>query len=240
MVLISRKLSLLSSLLAIVLIGGASWAFAHGPGPTPETIHACVNNNNGAISIGEVCQGNSSPLDWNGIGPQGPTGEPGPAGPVGSAGPQGPQGEKGEPGDAINAERGPSLAEIGSPWSLTRRPPDNSGRSNFDFVPTDAFLVIDHVSIDLITTGPVDPDSFVFFRFSSGTASVSFPVQPLTPGGTHFVAIQSFNTPIIFSPGNPISTDVFAKNFPAGVTLNFPAASGVTLQGRMIPIQVTE
>lgn len=220
-----RMLGLLGSLLAIALVGGASWAFAHGPGPTPDVIHACVNPNNGEIRIGETCPGNWTALDWNGTGIQGPVG------------PQGPQGERGEPGETVIVDRGPLLTEIGRGWQLSRRPPDNSGRSDFNSVPSDVYLLIDHVSIDLVTTGPVDSDSIVHFRFAGGSAGVEFPVRPLTPNGTRFFVIRSFNPPIILNPGNPITTDVWALDFPAGVTLDFSRATGVTLQGRRVPVQ---
>jgi hypothetical protein len=94
---VSKKF-LVGFLLTVLVFGGAAFAFAHGPGPQDEIIHACVNNNSGEIKIGEDCKKNWSPLDWNGVGPQGPQGEPGPQGLQGEPGPQGPQGEPGPQG----------------------------------------------------------------------------------------------------------------------------------------------
>ncbi len=61
-----------------MLIGGATLALAHGPGPFNEIIHACVQDTGGNIKVGEDCKNNWSPLDWNGgIGPKGDIGPAG-------------------------------------------------------------------------------------------------------------------------------------------------------------------
>lgn len=88
-----RLVGITSTLLAIAIVGGAAFAFAHGPGPSNDIIHSCVNNQSGDIKIGEDCKNNWSPLDWNGVGPQGPQGPSGPPGPQGEPGPQGPPGK---------------------------------------------------------------------------------------------------------------------------------------------------
>ena len=63
--------------LAIVLVGGVTWAFALDG----NTIYACVNNSSGEIKIvgsSDDCKKNETSSSWNIVGPQGP---PGPQGP---------------------------------------------------------------------------------------------------------------------------------------------------------------
>jgi hypothetical protein len=89
----SNRFIVISVVLAVVLVGGAAWAYANG-----GTIRACYNNNSGEVKIVESsddCKNNETFLEWNSTGPQG---EPGPAGPQGETGPQGPQGEPGPAG----------------------------------------------------------------------------------------------------------------------------------------------
>ena len=91
---------------------------AHTGAVVDEVIHSCVNNSSGEIKIadaGDKCKGNSDPLDWNAVGPQGDTGATGATGPTGPkgntgatgatgpkgpSGPSGPQGKIGPPGPA--------------------------------------------------------------------------------------------------------------------------------------------
>jgi hypothetical protein len=90
---ISNKL-IASVLIAIILVGGATWAFASGG----VTIRACVEPGNGSIRIVQSlndCLPSEQPLEWNIVGPPGPQGEQGPPGPQGEQGPPGPQGEPG-------------------------------------------------------------------------------------------------------------------------------------------------
>lgn len=89
-------------LLAIVLVGGATWAWAQGG---DDTIHACVNNSSGEIKIvgsDDTCKQNETLLTWSIAGPtgaQGDTGDPGPQGPMGDSGPAGDDGATGATGD---------------------------------------------------------------------------------------------------------------------------------------------
>lgn len=69
-----------------------------------EVIHACVDNDSGALRIvtaETVCNADETPLEWGVIGlegPEGPQGEQGPAGSQGPLGPVGPQGAQGPAG----------------------------------------------------------------------------------------------------------------------------------------------
>ncbi|TEU19094.1 MAG: hypothetical protein E3J21_04580 [Anaerolineales bacterium] len=90
-------------LLAIVLVGGATWALADDG----NTIYACVTPG-GTIRIvagEEECRGQESPESWNRTGPSGPMGPTGPTGAKGDQGdqglmgPTGPTGDKGDQGD---------------------------------------------------------------------------------------------------------------------------------------------
>jgi hypothetical protein len=79
---ITRRYVILGTLLAIVLIGGATWVFAY----QPFDYAACVNNNSGTIfMIGpdEECGPNAAKIEWNQVGPPGPQGEQGEQGPPG-------------------------------------------------------------------------------------------------------------------------------------------------------------
>jgi hypothetical protein len=74
-------------LLAIVLVGGATWALANDD----NTIYACVSPAGMVriVSDPTECRQAETPYSWNMEGPQGPPGE------------DGPQGEKGDPGDPV-------------------------------------------------------------------------------------------------------------------------------------------
>jgi hypothetical protein len=79
----------------ITVLAVPAMVSAHGAGPTPGIIHACVNENSGTIKIvgpTDECRNNWVPLDWNAVGP------PGPQGPVGPEGPEGPPGPVGDNG----------------------------------------------------------------------------------------------------------------------------------------------
>lgn len=74
------------AVVAIMLVTGVIVAGAHGGGPKRKVIHACVDDQTGAIQIvggNDHCGAGESPLDWNGKGPKGPQGPPGPAGETG-------------------------------------------------------------------------------------------------------------------------------------------------------------
>ena len=85
---IANRYYVVGLLLALALVAGTTWAFAHGG--DPDLIHACVNNNSGEIKIvgpDESCKNNQYPLDWNIEGSTGPPGPPGgPPGPPGLSG----------------------------------------------------------------------------------------------------------------------------------------------------------
>ena len=81
---ISKRFVVISALLVVVLVGGATWALANDD----NTIYACISPA-GMIRIvdaDEECRPGEEPLDWNKQGPEGPQGE------------QGLQGEQGPPG----------------------------------------------------------------------------------------------------------------------------------------------
>ena len=76
------------ALVSAMLVTGVVVAAAHGGGPNRQVIHACVDNQTGAIEIvnaNDHCGAGEDPLDWNGKGPPGPQGPPGPAGESGFA-----------------------------------------------------------------------------------------------------------------------------------------------------------
>lgn len=89
-------------LLAVgILLGTGASALVSAHGGNTTLIHACVNNNMGAIRIigpNDTCANNETPLDWRIQGEPGSIGPQGPQGPVGSQGPQGLQGETGPQG----------------------------------------------------------------------------------------------------------------------------------------------
>ncbi|HET7236894.1 MAG TPA: hypothetical protein VFK59_10745, partial [Actinomycetota bacterium] len=71
---------------ATMLVAGVVVAVAHDGRPTKKVIHACVDDQTGAIQIvggNDHCAAGESPLDWNGKGPRGAQGPPGPAGETG-------------------------------------------------------------------------------------------------------------------------------------------------------------
>lgn len=78
---ISRTALVLGAMLLVALVGGGTWALAHGG--DPSLVHGCVDDVNGALRVvspdGE-CSKKETPLDWTiqgPAGPQGPQGEPG-------------------------------------------------------------------------------------------------------------------------------------------------------------------
>ena len=76
------------ALVAGMLVTGVVVAAAHGGSISRRTIHACVDNQTGAVEIvhaGSSCGQGADPLDWNGKGPRGPAGPPGPQGSDGFA-----------------------------------------------------------------------------------------------------------------------------------------------------------
>lgn len=86
-------------LLAIVLVGGATWAWAQNGN---EVIHACVHKQTGSTRIvsdaSECIQNVEVHAWWNQVGPPGEQGPPGVQGPQGPEGPPGPAGSQGPPG----------------------------------------------------------------------------------------------------------------------------------------------
>jgi hypothetical protein len=103
---ISKRFVVISALLVVVLVGGATWALANDD----NIIYACVSPASmiRIVDADEECRPGEAPLEWNITGPQGPQGlqgEPGPAGPQGEPGPAGPQGEPGPAGP--QGEQGP-------------------------------------------------------------------------------------------------------------------------------------
>jgi hypothetical protein len=67
--------------LALVLAGAATWAWAQGG---DVQYYACVNNSSGTIHMvapGDTCNNNEERVVWNSRGPTGPQGEQGPPGP---------------------------------------------------------------------------------------------------------------------------------------------------------------
>lgn len=89
----SRLLIGLGLLLAIVLLGGATWAVAQDD----NTIHACANPSGvlRLVASHDDCRPQETPYEWNIVGPIGPQGPQGPEGPQGPQGPEGPQGPDG-------------------------------------------------------------------------------------------------------------------------------------------------
>jgi hypothetical protein len=87
------------TVLVLVLVGGATWAWAQSDGQ----IKACVKDGKvTALGLADqvTCDEDKKEetLLWNIVGPPGPQGEQGPPGPQGEQGPPGPQGEQGPPG----------------------------------------------------------------------------------------------------------------------------------------------
>lgn len=106
---ISNKIVLIGSLLAILLIGGATWVFAQSSGQ----VAACVKSSNGKVSTlgfdeNVSCSKNETKIIWSITGPAGPPGPQGPPGNDGAdgeTGPQGPAGPQGAPGKLTGVER---------------------------------------------------------------------------------------------------------------------------------------
>jgi hypothetical protein len=110
-----NRLALAGILLAVLLLGSATWAVVYGS--DSDLIHACVNKSSGEVKIvgpSDTCKKNWVPLRWNmrgvrgDLGPQGPAGPQGDPGPMGPAGPQGPIGPEGPGGpQGPQGETGP-------------------------------------------------------------------------------------------------------------------------------------
>lgn len=95
----SNKLGVISTMLAIVLVGSAAWAFAQANGQ----VAACVDDKGKVHTLGFDENVSCDPdketkITWGITGPQGPQGETGPQGPQGETGAQGPAGETGPQG----------------------------------------------------------------------------------------------------------------------------------------------
>lgn len=94
------KRSVVAVLLAVVLVGGATWAWAQNGG----TILACAGKDGTMRIIADPSEckvPKETVLEWNiagPTGPPGPQGETGPQGPQGETGPQGPPGPQGPEG----------------------------------------------------------------------------------------------------------------------------------------------
>jgi len=111
----------------VVVLAAVTFVSAHGPGPSDQIIHACVQDRNGTIRIVDgtaECGPNNSALDWNATGPTGPIGPQGIQGEMGIQGETGPQGSQGLPGPqgtqgvpGIQGETGPQ-GEQGPPGVL--------------------------------------------------------------------------------------------------------------------------
>ena len=77
----SRKVLSVGAMLLVTLVGGGTWAFAHGG--DPEQVHTCVKDESGAVRVvapEDECSKKEMSLDWNiqgPVGPQGAQGEPG-------------------------------------------------------------------------------------------------------------------------------------------------------------------
>jgi hypothetical protein len=81
---ISKRFVVISALLVVVLVGGATWALANDD----NTIYACVSPA-GTIRIvddADSCRSQETLLEWNIEGPEGPQGDPGPQGDQGPPG----------------------------------------------------------------------------------------------------------------------------------------------------------
>jgi hypothetical protein len=78
---VSRTALVLGAMLLAALVGGGTWALAHGG--DPKLVHACVNDESGAVRVvgaKDQCSKKETALDWSiqgPAGPQGPQGEPG-------------------------------------------------------------------------------------------------------------------------------------------------------------------
>ena len=98
--------------LAIVVAVPGVAAWASGTEDPGDTIHACVDRQNGQVRIvsaDDHCRRHEAALEWNAEGPAGPEGPAGsaglqglagPQGETGGTGPQGPAGPSGPQGDA--------------------------------------------------------------------------------------------------------------------------------------------
>ena len=75
---VSRTALALGAMLLAALVGGGTWALAHGG--DPDQVHACVNDESGAVRVVDTkdqCTRKETALDWSIQGPVGPQGEPG-------------------------------------------------------------------------------------------------------------------------------------------------------------------
>jgi hypothetical protein len=93
---LSNRFVIVVVLLAIVLAGGATWAWAQGD----DVIRAYVGDNGKVqiVSQATACKEDDLYLEWNKVGPPGPKGDTGDTGPMGPEGPQGPEGDTGDTG----------------------------------------------------------------------------------------------------------------------------------------------
>ena len=98
---VAQALLVVTVVTVVGAVGVPTVVSGHGPGPTNDLVHACVNHSSGSIKIVDAddrCKKNWTPLDWNLVGPEGPQGPVGPEGPEGPQGPVGPQGPEGTQG----------------------------------------------------------------------------------------------------------------------------------------------
>lgn len=123
---------------AILLLGGATFASAHG-GDTSQ-IHSCVKNGNlRIVGANETCKNNETALDWA---QQGIRGVPGPQG---ATGPQGTQGPQGTPGTTVGSLSKIVVLHGGQAGWVPDGQLDGSGATSFTLVDadeTDTSLVV--------------------------------------------------------------------------------------------------
>jgi len=117
----NRLVVILGVVLAIVLVGSATWAMAD---QGSLQVAACVNDKGEVHTLGFEENVSCDPdketkITWSITGPPGPQGDPGPAGADGAAGPPGPQGATGPAGP--QGETGPEgpPGEAGGPAGAT-------------------------------------------------------------------------------------------------------------------------
>lgn len=121
---ITRYRAPAAALVVGLILGGSTYAMAHGGATATGVVHSCVKasgpdkGNIRIVGATSKCGTNEIALDWNAqgpIGPQGPkgdkgdTGDTGPAGPQGETGPAGPTGPQGDTGaTGPQGETGPA------------------------------------------------------------------------------------------------------------------------------------
>ena len=99
-----------------------------------DIIHACVNNDNGAVRIVNAdmeCSGNETALEWGVVGMQGAKGDAGSAGPKGETGPQGAKGDAG-PAGTQGPQGAPGVGDINTAsggYSTVSGGPSNTASS---------------------------------------------------------------------------------------------------------------